>query len=151
MLSPTLFHHPVASGSAPAPAKTLYRAPSRENLTSGGSGTGLPRIPSNSNLEVVDVRGVASHPWHDVPIGSDAPDVVSCIVEIPAVSHTDGDPSLGHCLVQIWEVFISKGKCGLVYHFRCRCKHLLARKGDALEAAWCRLSFISLCGSTRVC
>jgi inorganic pyrophosphatase len=76
----------IAPGTAPAPPKPLYRAPSRENLASGGSGSGLPRISSSSNLEVVDVRGVASHPWHDVPVGSKAPDVVSCIVEIPAGS-----------------------------------------------------------------
>lgn len=47
------------------PRRTLYRAPSNPNLT--GSSGSLPRIPSNSNLEVLDVRGAMGHPWHDVP------------------------------------------------------------------------------------
>ncbi|KAF8060055.1 ppa2 [Scenedesmus sp. PABB004] len=73
----------------PGPPRTLYRAPSRDNLSGGGgfsSAPGVPRVPSNSNLEVVDVRGVASHPWHDVPVGERAPEVVNCIIEIPAGS-----------------------------------------------------------------
>jgi hypothetical protein len=54
---------PPSSSEAP-PRRTLYRAPSNPNLT--GSSNSLPRVPSNSNLEVLDVRGVMGHPWHDV-------------------------------------------------------------------------------------
>ncbi|WIA33761.1 hypothetical protein OEZ86_006875 [Tetradesmus obliquus] len=80
---------PAAAPAAPAaadPPRTLYRAPSRDNLSGGGSSTGMVRVPSNSNLEVVEVRGVAAHPWHDVPVGDKAPEVVNCIIEIPANS-----------------------------------------------------------------
>jgi hypothetical protein len=51
-------------GGADKPRRTLYRAPSNPNLT--GSTGSLPRVPSNSNLEVLDVRGAMGHPWHDV-------------------------------------------------------------------------------------
>jgi hypothetical protein len=54
---------PAAPAAADPPARPLYRAPSRDNLSGGGSSSGMTRVPSNSNLEVVDVRGVASHPW----------------------------------------------------------------------------------------
>lgn len=53
----------AAAPEAADPPRTLYRAPSRENLSGGGSGSGLPRVPSGSNLEVMDIRGVAAHPW----------------------------------------------------------------------------------------
>eukprot|EP00879_Flechtneria_rotunda_P023406 GHRR01024758.1.p1 GENE.GHRR01024758.1~~GHRR01024758.1.p1 ORF type:complete len:272 (+),score=94.94 GHRR01024758.1:598-1413(+) len=79
---------PIPAGPD-TPSKALFRAPSRENLSGGGNytgGGGMPRIPSTSNLDHVDVRGVASHPWHDVPVGDKAPEVVNCIVEIPAGS-----------------------------------------------------------------
>lgn len=55
----------ASEGGDGKPRRTLYRAPSNPNLT--GSSGSLPRVPSNSNLEVLDVRGVMGHPWHDVP------------------------------------------------------------------------------------
>jgi hypothetical protein len=55
----------ASDGGAEKPRRTLYRAPSNPNLT--GSSGNLPRVPSNSNLEVLDVRGMMGHPWHDVP------------------------------------------------------------------------------------
>lgn len=61
---------------------------------SSGGAPGIPRTPSGSNLEVIDVRGAAAHPWHDVPVGESAPDVVNCIIEIPAVRmHEDAPPA----------------------------------------------------------
>jgi hypothetical protein len=53
-----------ASDGGDKPRRTLYRAPSNPNIT--GSSGSLPRVPSNSNLEMLDVRGVMGHPWHDV-------------------------------------------------------------------------------------
>lgn len=74
--------HNGAAAEDSKPRRTLYRAPSNPNLT--GSTGSLPRVPSNSNLEVLDVRGVMGHPWHDVQVGEGAPDMVAAIIEIPA-------------------------------------------------------------------
>eukprot|EP00775_Hariotina_reticulata_P004400 gene4400-4653_t len=82
--SPALPSAPEASGPSDPP-RPLYRAPSKENLLGGSSGGGaIPRV--SSNLEVLDVRGVAAHPWHDIPVGEKAPDTVNCVIEIPSGS-----------------------------------------------------------------
>jgi len=83
---------PPSEAKPPAPpappalqplAKPIYRAPSATNLARDSSGN-LPRAPSQSTLDVSDrVRGVASHPWHDIDVGSDAPNSFACVIEIP--------------------------------------------------------------------
>lgn len=32
-------------------------------------------------------KGSASHPWHDLFIGSQAPDIFNAVIEIPKVKH----------------------------------------------------------------
>jgi len=88
--SPRLPPPPGAGKPPPAPPPsvpraTLYRAPSASNLSGPGNGSlGGVRPPSASNLEVLSVsKGHASHPWHDLPVGDEAPTVVIAVVEIP--------------------------------------------------------------------
>jgi hypothetical protein len=65
----------------------LASARSVGSMGSGGGGMGgYIGNGSRSNLEVVALRGVASHAWHDVPYGEIAPEVVNVVVEIPADS-----------------------------------------------------------------
>jgi hypothetical protein len=43
-------------------------------------------VPSQSSLDTSGaLPNKASHPWHDIPIGDKAPEVVTAIIEIPAV------------------------------------------------------------------
>ena len=51
-------------------------------------GTRTPR--SSGNLDIVALRGVASHPWHDLPYGDGAPDELNVVIEIPAGSKVSG-------------------------------------------------------------
>lgn len=91
--------HPVATAAAaaaPAAPKPLYRPPSSHNLSRSNSATDLGRVPSNSNLDVEDrVKGVASHPWHDLPVGGNAPEMFTCVIEIPQVGPV-ARGSVGH-------------------------------------------------------
>jgi hypothetical protein len=81
----------TAAAAAPPAAKPLYRPPSSHNLSRSNSATDLGRVPSNSNLDVEDrVKGVASHPWHDLPVGGNAPDMFTCVIEIPQVGDKGG-------------------------------------------------------------
>ncbi|KAI8476121.1 MAG: inorganic pyrophosphatase [Monoraphidium minutum] len=68
---------PAAPAAAAAPPKTLYRAPSATNLA---------RVPSTSSLDTTNLPNKASHPWHDIPIGENAPSEITAIIEIPAGS-----------------------------------------------------------------
>jgi hypothetical protein len=65
------------------------RSPLASARSGGSIGSGMGGYSGNgsrSNLEVVALRGVASHAWHDVPYGEIAPEVVNVVVEIPADS-----------------------------------------------------------------
>lgn len=79
-------------GASKSPrASPRMRSPSPlASARSGGSMTsgmgGYAGNGSRSNLEVVALRGVASHAWHDVPYGEIAPEVVNVVIEIPAGS-----------------------------------------------------------------
>ncbi|GIL63046.1 hypothetical protein Vafri_17195 [Volvox africanus] len=46
-------------------------------------------------------RGTASHPWHDLHPGNDAPNVVNCVIEIPRGSKVkyELDKDTGLCFV----------------------------------------------------
>jgi hypothetical protein len=46
-------------------------------------------------------RGTASHPWHDLSPGADAPDVVNAVIEIPRGSKVkyELDKDTGLCYV----------------------------------------------------
>lgn len=76
---------PSAAAAAATPPRTLYRAPSTNNLGRSSSNTSLGRVPSSSNLDVVSIKGTASHPWHDLPVGENAPEAVNAVIEIPQV------------------------------------------------------------------
>lgn len=40
--------------------------------------------PSTGDSELeMDGRGSASHPWHDLPVGEDAPNIFNAVIEIP--------------------------------------------------------------------
>jgi inorganic pyrophosphatase len=49
----------------------------------------------------VNYRGSASHPWHDLHPGNDAPNVVNCVIEIPRGSKVkyELDKDTGLCFV----------------------------------------------------
>lgn len=91
----------AAAAAAPAAPKPLYRPPSSHNLSRSNSATDLGRVPSNSNLDVEDrVKGVASHPWHDLPVGGNAPEMFTCVIEIPQV---------GPGRAGLWGTFVGAG------------------------------------------
>jgi len=47
------------------------------------------------------MRGTASHPWHDLSPGKDAPEIVNCVIEIPRGSKVkyELDKDTGLCFV----------------------------------------------------
>lgn len=47
------------------------------------------------------LQGTASHPWHDLSPGADAPSVVNCVIEIPRGSKVkyELDKDTGLCYV----------------------------------------------------
>ena len=56
-------------------------------------------------------RGTASHPWHDLSPGAEAPEVVNAVIEIPRGSKVkyELDKDTGLCYVD---------RCAFVNHWR---------------------------------
>jgi hypothetical protein len=76
-----------ASKSPRASPRMRSRSPLASARSVGSVGSmGFMGNGSRSNLDMVALRGVASHAWHDVPYGEIAPEVVNVVVEVPADS-----------------------------------------------------------------
>mgnify|MGYP001807267587 CR=1 FL=1 len=69
----------------------------------GESAAASPDKPfdARANFASFASRGTASHPWHDLHPGNDAPNFVSCVIEIPRGSKVkyELDKDTGLCFV----------------------------------------------------
>lgn len=64
---------------APPPAQANHLPPVGKALKKSPSSTFQPMAGFG--------RSHASHPWHDLAIGDDAPNVINAVVEIPSGKH----------------------------------------------------------------
>ena len=75
---PTALGGQASSQPPPAlpPAQPNHLPPTGKPITKSSSSTFQPMAGSG--------RSHASHPWHDLAIGDDAPNVINAVVEIPS-------------------------------------------------------------------
>ena len=112
-------------------ADAKYRAYIDELFDSIDGGKTKPQIKYERTLNI-------HHPWHNVPVGNEAPEVVNCVIEIPALSRvkTELDKTTG--LLRVDRILHSSVIYPANYGF---IPETLAEDGDPLDIlVLCQLS-----------